>query len=403
MDSRSPQRPAVRALTVRLIEMLPPGETLRDAKVRGFFVERGKRQVSFKVQGDLRRSGRRESVRITLGHYPELTLDAARSEAMRLLSDIHQGVDPRAPSVAKPASWTVGSAIERYLADLAVRERAPLTIEYAKGRLTTHLKEWLELPLTSIRPSQCQSEHARISAAIGKVAANNTLRDFRAVYNFARRKIDDPDSLRTNPVESVTMHPERRREAVIYPDDITSWHARIMALTNPLRREMHLLGLFSGLRPGNLVSLRRDWLDLRRHVVMIPAPQMKGRREFHLPLSDHMTAIVQRALHAGDVLFPGSPWVFPTRAANGRDVIATQVWKERSLPSETGHILRHTWRTLAVAAGVVGNDAEMLLAHRIAGVEGVYIHSRALFDHLRTCQERVTDHILRLIGTSARA
>jgi integrase len=100
-------------------------------------------------------------------------------------------------------------------------------------------------------------------------------------------------------------------------------------------------------------------------VIVVPEAQMKGRREFQLPLSQHMLGIVQQALLAGDVMFPGSPWLLPTRSADGRNVIATRVCTERSLPGETGHILRHTWRTLAVAAGVVGNDAEMLLAHRL--------------------------------------
>lgn len=67
-------------------------------------------------------------------------------------------------------------------------------------------------------------------------------------------------------------------------------------------------------------------------------------------LSALMVGIIERALAVGDVLYPNSAWLFPTRATRDDpkhgirkgDVIATQVWCEKSLPSETGHLLRHS-------------------------------------------------------------
>ena len=80
---------------------------------------------------------------------------------------------------------------------------------------------------------------------------------------------------------------------------------------------------------------------------------MKSGREFEQPLSEHMTGVVQRALDLGEVLYPKAPWLFPTRSTqDGRSVIATQVWRENTLPSETGHILRHTYRTIAQRVGI---------------------------------------------------
>ena len=83
---------------------------------------------------------------------------------------------------------------------------------------------------------------------------------------------------------------------------------------------------------------------------------------------------------AGDVLFPGAPWLFPSRSSKTGEVIATQVWKEKALPSETGHILRHTYRTIAQRAGIDRVNARLLLDHTVPGIDGVYIHERALFD-----------------------
>jgi integrase len=157
---------------------------------------------------------------------------------------------------------------------------------------------------------------------------------------------------------------------------------------------MHTLGLFSGLRPGTLVSLRREWLRLDEYAISIP--KMKSGEPFDLPLSAHMVDLVREALKLGDALFPRSEWLFPTRNKQGV-VKATSTWKERTLPSETGHILRHTYRTLAQRVGIDKIDARLLLDHKVPGIDGVYIHEKALFDRLLASQERMTEAILGLL------
>ncbi len=107
------------------------------------------------------------------------------------------------------------------------------------------------------------------------------MRSVRVAYNFALRVVDDPDALPDNPVRAVTFNRERRREAVIMPEDLPDWWARVQALRNLLRREMHALGILSGLRPGTLVSIERDWIDLDACAIRLP--RMKSGREFHLP------------------------------------------------------------------------------------------------------------------------
>jgi integrase len=94
---------------------------------------------------------------------------------------------------------------------------------------------------------------------------------------------------------------------------------------NPLRRAMHELGIYSGLRPGTLVSLQRAWLRLDDRAISIP--KMKRGHPFDLPLSTHMLDLVRRALELSQMLYPGAPWLFPTRSAADRTVICTQVWR----------------------------------------------------------------------------
>ena len=73
------------------------------------------------------------------------------------------------------------------------------------------------------------------------------------------------------------------------------------------------------------------------------------------------------------------------------------MWSKKTLPSETGHILRHTYRTLAQGIGVDKIEARLLLDHTVPGIDGVYIHEKALFDRLLHAQERMSAAILSLV------
>jgi len=281
------------------------------------------------------------------------------------------------------------------VADLRARECAERTIADVAALVKRYLSDWKPLPISEIRRSMARERHRYISAKHGKAVANHALRLFQAAYNLALRVVDDADALPDNPVKAVTYNRVRSSNRVIMPDELPELWAKVQALPNPLRRAMHTLGLFSGLRPGTLVSLRREWLRLDESAISIP--HMKSGRPFDLPLSRHMVALVREALEAGDMLFPGSPWLFPTRNKQGQ-VKATATWKERTLPNETGHILRHTYRTIAQRTGIDQIDARLLLDHKVLGIDGVYIHEKALFDRLVAAQERMSAAILQLLN-----
>src|SRR5271166_5155168 len=70
-------------------------QIVRDAELPGFFVMVGKRTKTFMVQGDLRRNGKRESLRLKVGEAGEVRTREARAKAKALLGSIGKGVDPR--------------------------------------------------------------------------------------------------------------------------------------------------------------------------------------------------------------------------------------------------------------------------------------------------------------------
>lgn len=395
--------PSPRKLTETYISRLPFEDkpyAVRDTHTTGLMVSVNKASKSYKVQRDLWRGqlGRRrlvKTVRHTLGTTNELTLDHARTRAQEVIAEIKRGIDPNAPVGGSGAEvWTVGELWDEYEADMRQRGLAKRSIDGFRYHLDKYLAGWRAVPLTDLRRSMCRDRHREITERHGPYPANHVMRSLRAAWNFALRVVDEPDALPSNPVAAVTFHRERRRESVIMLEELPAWWVRVQALKNPLRRELHTLGILSGLRPGTLVGLERDWIDLEAQAIRIP--HMKSGREFHLPLSGPMIETVRRALELGDVLYARAPWLFPSRSNDGRRVIATQVWRERTLPSETGHILRHTYRTIAHAAGITETDGRLLLDQKVPSISGVYIQERALFEHLQDRQEHMSAYILKL-------
>ncbi|HEY3496219.1 MAG TPA: integrase family protein [Polyangiaceae bacterium] len=397
-------------LTAKLLATLQPSPDpkrptiVRDDTVRGLFAQVGPTgAISFKVQADLRVDGKRVSVKQTLGRYPALSIDAARAEAMRLLAEVREGRDPRAGAPAPDtAHWTVGKAFERYVADLAKRPGSELSQRDMNNRLARYLDDWRELPLRELTKEMCEARQAQVAAQIkatarqrnatGARTANAVVRDLGAVWEFA---VDYTPLPPVNPTRRVTMIGEVREHHEIPIAELGAWWTAVGGLKNPLRRAMHRLGLLAGVRPANLVGIERAWLRLDRGAIDYPARVMKGRVAFTLPLSAYMVGLVREALAAGDVLEPGSPWLFPTRSKTG-ELQATTVVREKAaaLRDRTGHALRHTYKTCARNARIPESTIDLLMAHSLGAMRDRYGSLEDQLDTLREDQEKVTAYIL---------
>jgi integrase len=376
-------------------------ELYRDTEVRGLMLSVNQTSKTWKCQHDLWVDRQVKTIRKTLGTTEEYDLDAARRWAREMANMVSKGINPNGkPKVAPegPEGWTVGKLWDEYEGDMRRRGLAETTIKQFREHLEKYLYDWRSKPISELRKSTCREKHALITRLHKNYSANQAMRSLRAAWNFAKSR-DDHGRLLENPAGGVDFHPERRREGVIEPADLPAWAAKVEALPNPLRRKMHRFGLFSGLRPGTLVTLKRDWIDLQARRVRIPAASMKSRRVFDLPLSGRMVALLEESLAVSRILEPKTEWLYPTRSKTG-EVIATQVWKEKTLGGETGHILRKTYRTQALAIGVPTAHARALLDHRQPGIEDHYVLEAGLFNDLLVHQERISSHLARLLGSA---
>jgi integrase len=379
---------------------------VRDSKVAGLHVWIGKRKKTFRYQYETRRvNGARGRTHIEwLGEYPHHSADEARAKALAIQASRIRGEYVRPVVDPAPAQLTFGEAWEQYKAGITKEGKSARTIADYQDKFDRHLSPWHNEPLAAITREQVTKRHAAITErarkvrkgkyASGMYAANGCMRLARAIWNFAKNELETPGLPELNPFRSGKLyHRERARESGMGAKDLAVWWAQLEQLPNPIRREMHLFMLLSGLRRLDVLTARWDNLDEQRKALRIPAPKGGTERAFDLPLSEPMLTCLKRAKEAGNTFFPeqGRIWIFP--AASGHVAEVKEDGKVKL--SHTGHALRHSFRTLAAAAGIDRLRLKILMNHALdRDVTDSYTNVPALFDSLMDAQQRVSAFIV---------
>lgn len=367
-----------------------------DTELKGFLVVVGKQTKTFAAQGAFWRDGVREfAARKKIGEVGDITSREARAKAKDVLAAIARGERPGAEQKIKPGAVTLRKAWERYRDGHMIRKgRDARTIENYRDHMERLFEDWLDKPLARLgrQPKLVADRHDKISEENGPYIANGAMRSLRAIYNHARKT--NPDLPPVNPVTVIDWNTEQRRDTGMGTSDMASWFVELTALTNPIRREFHLMTLLSGSRPTALKNVRIEHIDFRTRLMHIPKPKGGVKKAFSIPLSRPMIRCILRTMRTGRILYPDQAefWLFPADSDSGHLI---EHKEERDVLSKWGNDLRQSYRTLAQAAGVSELDIHLLMNHSLPGVNAGYITRDSLLrDHLRKQQERISKVIV---------
>ena len=230
-----------------------------------------------------------------------------------ILGRVARGEDPAGERAEARNTPTLADTFETYLA--ANPNRAARTVKLYRQNLRVNLGDWLARPLDAISRQDVEDRFNRITARHGWAAANQTISMLRSVY---RRPCVDREGLR-NPVElwlaaGGRFNRQRRRRisapAVVLP----RWRAGIeAAVPDGAMRDIFLIGLYTGMRLGEIVSLRWERVDLEARILRVE--ETKTGEPLELPITRQLAAVfarrqaAQRAARAGCSRPPGrSGW-----------------------------------------------------------------------------------------------
>lgn len=380
-------------LTPAKVPTLPPGIT-RDEGCPGLFVEVNPKSASYKIQSTLYIKGAKpQSIRMALGRTTDLHLEDAREKARQLLRQIRDGIDPRAlvAPVAAPArpELTIADMWSLNAERMAAEGCSPLTVRNVERTAALHLKDWYGRPMASIEPWEVKDRYDAIAKTTLPMA-RRLFRDFGTAWRSAAKL--DPKRIGTCPTLALPRNrrqPEAKAEKAMLLSELAPWWQSVEQHATPLRAIAHRYQLLTGHRPWAAWATRWEWIDLPNMVVRYPADVMKNGRRFDMPISPAIAALIEQAReHA----LPGGPCLFVDKPVSK----ATKPWhlKHNPEPFVRGHALRHTFASVAAAAGINELDRMLLMHHTIPGIQGVYVDSRVQWERLLAEQQKVSHALL---------
>jgi hypothetical protein len=369
------------------------------------------------------KGGRSMDVRI--GRAPMVKVADARLNAANVLHAITTDADYRRPPKANPRS-TLATAWDHYRKSLE-RGRKPRSLRtiQAYERAFGMLKAFHNVSLRSLAddPERAAEEHERITHEHGAATADATMRFLRGCYrSYAKSRLDPSLRPEMYPTSAVIWHNKKGEEKGMGTRDLKTWFRDLLTNVNdPVRREMHLFTLLTGIRRGDerrkhdwessgVTTLR--WVDvsvLRREITL---PSAKGAKRVVLPISRAALRCLLRARIAGRVKHAvhAREWVFPSSVGHITEPKETS-WHTKdgeriktTRLAVTGHALRNSFETLGRAAGVERFRVKLLMAHAVdQDITDSYTNVSALRDQLREAAETISAFIAKHAGCDADA
>lgn len=292
-------------LTKIIIDKTAPGRFAWDSDLRGFGVRvspAGTR--SFILQ--YRAADGTKQRRMTLGQYPALTVDQARSRARVLLGEIAKGNDPSGERQEARAAPTVADGVRHYLGRYAqARALRKTTIASARHVLETYaLAELGSQRIKDVSAKDVERLHAHTRDRAGPYQANRLLACLSRIFNIAIR-----DELRmTNPCRGVQKFAADERWRNFSDDEVARILCACNALSDQSAANAIRLLLFTGARLQEVLKSEWEQFDLERGIWTKPSSHTKQKRQHRLSIAGPALKLAREMRQAdpdGRFLFPG--------------------------------------------------------------------------------------------------
>jgi|SRR5450830_111217 len=169
----------------------------RDSELLGFGLRVGKTAKVYFAESKL--NGK--TIRVSIARHNVIAVDDARSQAKTILAEISSGKNPHDVEKARKAKLiTVAEVLESYIETRG--NLKPSTIQDYRHTFVAYLKDWQNKPIIEITKDMVEKKFRKISET-SPSQANKTMRNFRAVMNYAIVKYEDNNGesfMRNNPV-----------------------------------------------------------------------------------------------------------------------------------------------------------------------------------------------------------
>lgn len=384
-------------INTSLLARLQPGEKpydVRDDKLTGFLV---RVNLSGKL---LYMCEYARGKRVTIGKVGVLSPAQARDKAHSILGDAAKGIDP-SEAKKKKHNLTLKEFIEK--------EYRPWVIEHRKvgQRTLDHIARCFfepfgNKPLTELTPILLdQWRTQRLKAGMSTETVNRDIATFKAAISkavlwgfIATHPLDRLKLLKSDrsiKVRYLSNDEEKRlREALITReekikndrDNANQWRRERGYELHPdlhqfefadHMRPMIILSINTGLRQGEVFSLKWENVNFERALLTIEGAYAKSGKTRHIPLNSEAKSVLklwQEQSKNSDLVFPSiNDQPFNTVKTSWRGIRDAA-----KLKNFRWHDMRHHFASRLVMAGVDLNTVRELLGHSDLAMTLRYAH-----------------------------
>lgn len=305
--------------------------------------------------------------RVTVGKWPEISIAKAREEAIKILDDLRQGVDPVKEKRKKSLESTVLSdVLEMYLTE---RKLKPITKEGYRYKLKHSFKSWLDKPINSISEKMVLKRHKELTK-IGATTANTSMRVLRLTMNYAHAiglVGETPTSILSR---ARLWHKPKRKDRVIHSKELKAWHVAVEALRNEKAKVYLLMILYMGFRSSEALTLEWEHVDLKAKSITLY--DTKNGTNHTLPIPNALMPFMESLFG----ITGGSKWVF----------LWSKPISKKNIPDKPMSLPKKQIKAVIDASGVEfsPHDCRRTFATIAEGVHLPLMMTKRLMNHVTT-------------------
>jgi integrase len=224
----------------------------RDSKVRGLSIGvgvTGNKSFIFyrKIKGN--------PERISLGKYPDLTIEQARGRASDINSDIANGLNPADIKRGRKAELTFSQLFEDYLERHSKINK--MTWKEDKSKYETYLAKPLgKKKLSEVDRARIATIHSDITRVGYAITANRVKALVSSIFGWAISS----GLCQSNPAIGIKSNREQSRDRFLQSDELPRFFKALEEERNETVRDYCFVSLYTGVRRGKVLSMQ--WSDI---------------------------------------------------------------------------------------------------------------------------------------------
>ena len=257
--------------------------------------------------------------RITLGRYPDLTIEQARGKASEINSAIAKGANPARIKRGERAELTFNDLFEEYLE----RHSKPNKKTWDKdiSKFNTYLAKPLgKKRLSTINRADVAAIHSAITKEGYPAKANRIKTLISSIFGWGI----SAGLCQTNPALGIRLNREYSRDRFIQRDEFPRFFQALEDEQNDAMKDYFLLSLLTGARRSNVLAMQ--WADVNLDRAEWYIKETKNGTPQTVTLSPEVLSILRNRIRNRKPSDP-TTFVFPGEGSSGHLIEPKRGWK----------------------------------------------------------------------------